>query len=284
MLDDSTPEGERIALMNLIGASVRSAGEEIDDIRQLLETGSRGIRRAAIVQARSIADDRVTEVLLDAWSSLGTSERQSICTTLLSKSGWANQLVRQLEKGGIAPNELDMATIQRLRSYPNRSLRSRCIEVFGKPTDRSTVVSKYLAQMPSPLKTDAGEKLYKEHCSVCHQAKEEVPAIGPPIENLGHWTNSQWVTAIMDPNQAVEPKYKQSSVLTTDDLILSGIVVTQTAQTLMIAGTDGRIQEIKSSDVESMKDSGISLMPEGFELKLSPQQLSELLGFLRDRR
>jgi putative heme-binding domain-containing protein len=155
--------------------------------------------------------------------------------------------------------------------------------LFGKPTERTKVVAEFLSQIPAPVKTEQGEKLFGEHCAACHRPGEGKPMLGPPLENLGHWTLDQWVTAILDPNQAVEPKYRQSTLLTSDGQVIAGIVLDENPQETQIALSDGSLKTIPNEDIESLKSSAVSLMPEGFEQKLTPEQLSELLGFLRSR-
>jgi putative heme-binding domain-containing protein len=103
------------------------------------------------------------------------------------------------------------------------------------------------------------------------------------LENLNHWTIEQWLTAILDPNQALEHKYRLHSIVTSDGQVVIGILLGKDVKATTLGCSDGSIRTIAVNEIESMKEMGNSLMPEGFEQKLSPKQLSQLLGFLRNR-
>jgi putative heme-binding domain-containing protein len=146
------------------------------------------------------------------------------------------------------------------------------------------VVQQFLAEMKSPPRetSEQGAQLFLQHCAVCHDAKDGQP-IGPVINNLAHWTNEQWVKAIMDPNETVEPKYHQASLLTQDGRVLVGMIESRDERTIQLATADGKHETFPVAEIESVEPSLVSLMPEGFEEKLTPAQLAELIAYLRSR-
>jgi len=287
LLDSQVSVSERAGLASLLGRGVDQLAGDVASLEQLLQSDSDELMRAAIGRALSLADERVPHVLLGNWGQLSSAARSAVCSTLLRKSDWTRQLLEKVEIEAIARRELDPSTVQQLRNYPDPKLRERAASVLGKPTERAPLVARYVQGLPSELDAEAakvnGQKLYTEHCGVCHAPKPGQPALGPTVENLAHWTNEQWVTAVLDPNQTIEPKFQQSLVMTVDGQITAGIVVEKSSQSLKLATTDGRIQELALQDVEEVKQLPISLMPEGFEEKLSPQQLSEIMHFLRNK-
>jgi putative heme-binding domain-containing protein len=284
MMDESAPEEERIVLVNLVGSGLASAENELRFADQLLRSSnSTRVKQSVISAVRNLTLPAVADTLLAQWSGFTPKQKQLACGTLLSRREWVEDLILALESGDVSRADLDPATVQRLRSYNDRGLRSRCLAVFGKPTPRSEVVSEYLEQMPAPELTASSRRLFADHCAACHTSIEGKPMIGPPLENLGHWTIDQWVTAIMDPNQAVEPKYKQQMLLTDDDQIYVGLIQDESGSDYVLAQSDGTQRSIPKQSVVETRSGELSLMPEGFEQKLSPQQLSLLLGWLRNQ-
>lgn len=287
LVGQDTPTELRERLINLVGPGI-GRDASLSALSTLL-SGSvfgrfpPGLQSKVIENARNVDSEEVPKLLLSSWGQYRSSQKKACCSTLLSNRRWVPLLVEALENGAVKPNDLDPATIQTLRGYRDRSLRTRCLAVFGKPTVRTEVVSKYLAALPSPKEYEKGAALHKEHCAVCHSPDKGALAIGPPLENLKHWTIEQWVTSIMDPNRNVEPKYLQSNVLTEDDQVLSGILIEESSQNVRIAQSDGKLRDIARSNIQEIRSSGKSLMPEGFEEKLTPEQLSQLLAFLRQK-
>ena len=63
--------------------------------------------------------------------------------------------------------------------------------------------------------------------------------------------------------------------------MLDGIVSTETANNLVLRLAGGIEQAVLRSDIESMSLSKVSLMPTGFESALKPQDLADLLSWVR---
>ncbi len=92
-----------------------------------------------------------------------------------------------------------------------------------------------------------------------------------------------WLTAILDPNRAVEARYRRLSLLTDDGQVLVGLMRSETDNELTIAMADGKLVTLSKSSLERTEASDRSLMPEGFARFLPPDDMSDLLTFLRHR-
>ncbi|HEX4644019.1 MAG TPA: hypothetical protein VH598_00265, partial [Verrucomicrobiae bacterium] len=90
------------------------------------------------------------------------------------------------------------------------------------------------------------------------------------------------VTAIMDPNQSVEVRYTGYTEATRSDLEYSGIIATETANSITLRMAGGNDVVILRNDLKELTSSGRSLMPDGFENILNPQALADLIAFIRD--
>ncbi len=284
MQADKLTEAEQMTFVNLLGSGLASPEDELKMATAFLQTDkSPQVRRATIEALRRLSSPAVGDMLIALWPELNAALRASAGATLLTRHQWTSALVDALEAGSITASQLDLSTLQQLSTYRVPALRNRYVELFGQPTERSAVVADYLARMPAPARTEQGEKLFAEHCAACHQSLAGKPQIGPALENLGHWTLDQWIAAVLDPNSAVEPKYRQTSIMTDDGQVVAGLVLERNERELLIGVSDGSVKSVASDTIEDEKDAGLSLMPVGFEQKLSPQQLSELIGFLRSR-
>lgn len=238
----------------------------------------------ALERSRYVGSDAMAGGVLSHWGKFSVQDQSLAAGILMSKPSWRGRMVAALEAAEIKPSQLPAAVIQTLISQPDRSLRSRAIAVLGQPSPRQKVVSDYQKQLPNPnLDGDSvrGESLFKQHCAVCHTAQNGKPSVGPAIDNLPHWTADQWITAVLDPNQVVEEKYKQTTILTKEGQVIAGIVTESSADMLRVVASDGNVQQVALADVDEQKRSTTSLMPEGFEAKLTPQQMADLIRFLR---
>ena len=88
------------------------------------------------------------------------------------------------------------------------------------------------------------------------------------------------MVSILDPNREVSPEYVAYNVTLKDGSVLTGIIATQTPNsiTLKQAGNEGTV--ILRNNIEEMTSSEVSLMPEGFEESINLEQMADLLAFL----
>lgn len=284
LLDPQEQESKRLKLLQLYTSRLVPIEDQLEIAEQILQEESSGKLKLAVLNALfQVESSRVPELVIATLSDLPISLRPTACSLLLTRKSNLEILVNALENGDITRADLDPATIQSLRSHWDRDLRTRCLTVFGALTPRRELVESYLKRMNKPHATEQGKQLYVENCAACHQSSEGKVAFAPPLENLKHWTVGQWVTAILDPNQTVEPKYHQSKILTVDDRVLTGLVLQQNQDTIKLGLSDGSSKEIELAEVEQIQKSQLSLMPEGMEQKVSPEQLAELIGYLRSK-
>jgi putative heme-binding domain-containing protein len=88
------------------------------------------------------------------------------------------------------------------------------------------------------------------------------------------------LTAILDPNFAVEPKYQSYSITTTGGQVLAGMLLEETATSLTLADAGGKQIQVPRAEIEELKATGRSLMPEGLERDVTPEALADILTLL----
>ncbi len=147
--------------------------------------------------------------------------------------------------------------------------------------EKQALVRKYLAELSGKPNTQRGEALFQQHCAVCHVANAQGQAVGASLDNLTDRSDQALVTAILDPNRAVDPKYQSYVVQTDDDRILVGAIEQEAGQSITLAHADGKRTTIRRQEIEQMKNSGVSLMPEGLEDVLRPEAMQDLIGYLQ---
>ena len=67
---------------------------------------------------------------------------------------------------------------------------------------------------------------------------------------------------------------------TRDDRELSGIITAESGNSITFRAPGGREETVLRSELNRLTSSGLSLMPEGFEKALTPQEMADLLAAL----
>jgi len=70
-------------------------------------------------------------------------------------------------------------------------------------------------------------------------------------------------------------------VATTDGRTISGIIASESATALTLKRAEGVTEVVPRAQIEGIASTGQSLMPEGLEKGQTPQDLADLIAFLR---
>jgi putative heme-binding domain-containing protein len=122
-------------------------------------------------------------------------------------------------------------------------------------------------------------------CFSCHTIEGRGTAIGPDLTQMGRFTPEQIAEAIIHPSKEIAPAYVQWLLKLRDGREVSGINLfedNKSAMTLLDAtGTRAKYQ---FKDMLSREELPVSLMPPGLEQQMTPQDLRDLIAYLRESR
>jgi putative heme-binding domain-containing protein len=104
--------------------------------------------------------------------------------------------------------------------------------------------------------------------------------IGPNLAAIKSRGAETVLTAVLDPSREVNPQYLNYIVATTDDRVLSGMIVDEGSTSLTLRNSNNITEAVLRVDIDEIKNTGLSIMPEGFENTLDPQAMADLLSYL----
>ena len=221
--------------------------------------------------------------MLAAWTQHPPSLRTQIIGTLPGRDVWAMRLLQAIESGLINPAEVPPASRQTLARHSNATVRERSAKLLpvGGAGERAKVVEKY--QVVSELKGDAvkGAAIFKTACSTCHSYIGQGMAVGPDLKAFYNKSTPDFVTAILNPNAAVEPRYAAYLVTIKEGRTLTGVIASETATSIEVVMPGGVRENVLRSDLREIRATGTSLMPDGLEQVMPPQDMADLIAFLK---
>lgn len=129
-------------------------------------------------------------------------------------------------------------------------------------------------------KVAAGEKIYAaRQCALCHSGRK---ALGPSLSGVARrYSAADLFRATVDPSHAIPDRYRAKQILTSDGEVVMGLVVYESVDGVTLMAADGHTKRINLDEIEEMRWSKVSLMPEGLLLGLSDQEVADLLAYLR---
>jgi putative heme-binding domain-containing protein len=242
------------------------------------------VQRAALAASARGADPKLPEPLLSGWKGHSPGVRTAVLDTLLSRDEWSSALLFSLEDKCVPPTEIGPAHRRRLLDHASKDFRERARAVFGPDQGtRLAVVADYRDALRTPGEPVAGAGVFKRLCASCHKFGGVGFDVGPDLASLNDRSPEAFLVAILDPNRAVEAKYTNFTIHTTDGRVLTGLVASETGGSITLRRQEGKDDVVPRAEIEAMAGSGQSMMPEGLEKDLSKRDLADLIAFLNKR-
>lgn len=264
----------------------------------LLPSNPAEVQLIALDALGTSRDPTVADILLTAWPKLTPNLREKATTLLLSRTDRIAKLLDAIEAKKILPSQLSAAAKATLGRQKTPALAERITKLLGDgSSNRKAVIDKYTAAISgsdagTPARSSApaapitgdpthGAKIYETLCMVCHRHLDRGNDVGPNLGTIKSWTAEQILTNVIDPNREVSPNFALYIVETNDGRTLSGLIASETAGNLTLKRADGGTDTVLRSEIKSLTSPGISLMPEGLEAAITPQQMADLIAYLK---
>jgi putative heme-binding domain-containing protein len=240
-----------------------------------------GIQKAALAALRRSPGAGTAKELLQNWRDSSINQRQEIVNVLFSRQEWIAQVLQAIENKALSTSELGTVQRQKLLNHSSPAISERAAKLFAaSDADRQKVVQSYKGVSEMKGDPKRGHQLFVQNCSICHRVNGEGQSVGPDLGTVANKPVEELLVAILDPNQAVDPAYTGYSVETKDDREFSGILIAETPNGISLRMPGGAEEQVLRSNLRALKASGRSLMPEGFEAVLKPQEMADLISFI----
>ena len=131
--------------------------------------------------------------------------------------------------------------------------------------------------------TARGKAIFARLCVTCHQLDGVGREIGPNLLSVKAHPPEKLLTSILDPSREVEPRYLAYNCTLNNGEELYGLIASETGNGLVFKLVDGSTREILRSEVQSLRSSQRSLMPDGLETSLTHQDLADLIHYLKSQ-
>ena len=218
-----------------------------------------------------IGGDEVSDDLLADWNSFSPGTRVAVAEVLVSRRRWATALLSALEAKTISSMELPVSAIRALAESKDEFLRQRATQVIGRIRPASADKQKIIEQKRKMILTgdppnlQAGRELAAKTCLNCHKLYGEGADVGPDLTGVGRSSLDALLSNVIDPNQVIGKGYENVLIETKDGRSLSGRLVESTDSRVKLLAAGPKEEIVARADIESMRTSELSVMPEGLE-------------------
>jgi len=244
------------------------------------------LRVAAINSLARQPSSEIWNELLAGFPAETPPVRRAILDGLLANSDRTMLLLDAIEAGQIKPSELEASYVTRLNGSGNAEIKSRAVKLFAAatPAERAKALADYQPVLAMPADSQRGAAIFEKNCAACHKVAGVGVNIAPDISDTRTKKLDQLLTDILQPNRAIDNNFLGYNVRLLDGTVATGILSAETTTSITLRQQGGKEAVIPRSEIDELKSSGLSLMPEGLERQIPQQEMADLLSFLKNWR
>lgn len=294
VLSNLLQRNERMARDEDLGIADRAAAVELlayqpfakasSAIKDLLSNQQAAEIQTACVNALAKnGSSDAAKIVLERWSELGPAVRATALGLVLRRVDSTRLALDAMAAGKMNASVLSIDQRVRLLKHSDKALREQATELFGGAVsaNRQKVAKEYEKALTLDANAAAGEKVFGKICANCHRINGNGHDAGPDLSDTRNRSKLALLYDILDPNSKVEPRFTAYSVLTLDGVVFNGLIVSETSDAVVLKMAEGKQQTIGRAEIDQIKVSDVSLMPEGIEKDVNPQQMADLLEYLK---
>jgi putative membrane-bound dehydrogenase-like protein len=284
------PERSRLQLLGLLGESTGPLPDP--DIGRLLNIAINGdspIDRAAAagILATASLDEPGWLRVAGSLGSLGAQELSILLPALVKQGGTALvtgvEALAASEAGGLLRRDLLEAAVKALPESAAATGAALLAKTDAQVAGEREAFETLLQSLPAgdPVRGHAVFAGKTGSCTSCHAMAYVGGKIGPDLSHIGKIrTPHDLLEAIVRPSASFVRSYEPSVVVTTDGRSFQGVIREEAGDLLAVQTAATNVERVPRDMVESIEPGRVSIMPQGYDRLLSPQELADLVAFL----
>jgi putative membrane-bound dehydrogenase-like protein len=283
--DDTQSDDTRAQVAaSLVGVRQMNA-DILPSVAALLgSSASTSLQKRVIESLGATGDPAIAPLLAEAYGKLPQELQDAAFAQIIKRADSSLALVEALKAGKVTLATLGPSSVHRLRTHSDKAVAKRAGEVIDElrgpeVKEKNALLTKLIPEVEKPGgNAENGKKLFAANCIVCHRFNGEGKEVGPELTGMGAHGPAELLTAIIDPNREVDPSYLAWSFETKDDEIYDGVIISENRTSVTLRNNSGETS-VKTADIKGRRNTGRSLMPDGFET-LGAEALRDMLAYV----
>ncbi len=291
-----TPEAARLAVTTTEPIAVRkaaigflvnaeSAQASLALLPLLVATEPVELRQAAVRTLLSLPGEAAVTELLNptGWNALPPNTRGAVLASMLTQPRHIRVLLAAVAAKQIPENVLSRVQRETLRQHSDSGIRDHARQLFAaaETGDRQKAYEQARPALALTGNTVNGHKLFVVHCASCHRLDREGHNVGPDLFGIRNQPKESILLHIVHPNYEVVAGFNACTVECKDGRELTGLIIGESSASVTLRQAQGIEETLPRSAITRLTVGERSLMPEGLEAAMSPQDLADLMSCLK---
>ncbi len=276
----------QLALATLVSAKDNAATVIAADILARRDDAARPLQLAVFTALSRSDDPALAPVVLQNYPQLAADAQAAAIELLTQRAAWSKVLLDQVAAQKIPPHALNINQVRKLLSLGDSEVSRAVAKQWGSIREgRDPAREQLIREMRLMLANTRGDSrrgvaVFAKLCGQCHKIHGQGQEVGPDITVNGRASYEQLLSNVFDPSLVIGEAYQARTVRTEDGRVISGLLAEDSAERVVLKTQGGKLETIAREEVVAMKVSELSLMPEGIEKQLQPQEIADLFAFI----
>ena len=279
--DSSVAAAQRCSTLSLL------LGQQNQEASQLLKVliDEPSLTLSAIRGYAVVRNDEAPAVLISRYSKLNAQQQRAVVETLASRKAYAEALLEALKMNQIQSTSIPVQVARSLKNL----LGKKFTDVYGAlpvvGAEREHLIKKYkkLCKPSAVAAADAsrGRAVFQKTCAACHVLYGEGGKVGPELTGANRANLDYILLNSVYPSLDVPHAYRTVSVLTVDGRVVNGVLAEEDGTKIVLRTPEQPRVVIAKEDIDFRKISPQSMMPDGQLDAMKPQEVIDLVKYLR---
>jgi putative membrane-bound dehydrogenase-like protein len=271
----------RVAAIRLL--ALAQPADTLDILSPLLASQQpQEVQTAALDILAQLSEPKVAQALLAPWPGYSPTLRRQVTEALFLRADRLQALLAAISAGDLAPTDIEPARWQQLAQHSDSAVRAAA-EPLVKQLQlgrRGDVVEAYRSALTLTGDRTRGRDIFRKQCAVCHKIEGFGHEIGPNLATIQNRGPEAILLNVLDPNREVNPQYVNYVCITDDGRSLTGMLAAETATSVTLMRAESAQDTVLRLNIDDLRSTSLSLMPEGLEKEISPQAMADLIAYL----
>jgi putative heme-binding domain-containing protein len=265
---------------------IQSRRPDLEDLFQK-SLEDKVLRLSAIKGLATYDNPDTPKLILGLYAAMSPEEKIEAINTLSSRASYAKALLEAVKGGQVPRKDITPFSARQIQAYKDPDLQP-LLAVLGSVREisgsKAAQIGRYKNLLTPAVLGQAnarrGRAVFQRVCASCHTLFGEGGKLAPELTGSQRVNLDYILENVIDPNAVVWDRYKAIYFETTDDRLLSGVVLSENESIVTIQTQTGTIS-LPRSEIATRRPSEVSMMPEGLFQLLQEQEIADLVAYLQ---
>ncbi len=283
--EKNADENKKVVAISLL--ALAQPEKYMSQIQQVIHPQSPiDIQKIAMQALSKTKGTTVCNFLVQQWRNFTPEVKEEAIEVFMKNRERTFFLLTALERKQIPTTAITWHNQVRLMNNDDVEIRRKARSVLASnESSKSEVLEKYKNAFGEKGNEVNGLKLYNTYCAQCHQINGKLGKnIGPDLGTLRNRHPLSIALEILLPSNSIADGYEYWAVTKQNGDRVYGIISTETATAITLKDLSGKETTIPRNEILKLSASNTSIMPTGFEQSISPEDMNDLVSFIKGYR